>query len=119
MRKTVYIGRNIYYICRYGVWEVGPAGKRAGVEEAWGIIGDVIGHLLSVMGTCGCLSKDVPMALWLFVMVGTHGHSLMVVMGPCWHSSIMVDGGHSYSSILVVGTCQWWSWALVATHQSW
>ena len=74
---------------------------------SWGITGGEIGHSLSIVVARGCLSKEVPMALWPFVMVGTHGHSLMMVMGPCCRMSIVVVGGHGHSLILVVGTCQW------------
>ena len=72
-----------------------------------GIISGVIGHSLSAMAAYGHLLNEVPMAQWLFVMVGTHGHLLMVVRGACCHSSIVVVGGHGCSSILVVRTCQW------------
>ena len=84
-----------------------------GIEWEWrmgaggGIISGAIGHSLSTVATHGHLSKEVPMAQWPFVMVGTHGHLLMVVMGACCHSSIVVVGGHGCSSILVMGTCQW------------
>ena len=66
---------------------------------SWGIIGSAIGHSLSVMGTCGGLSKEVPMDPWLCVVVGTCDHSSMVVMGPCCRSSIMVVGGWSWPFI--------------------
>ena len=42
----------------------------------WGIISGAIGHSLSVVGIHGYLLKEVPMALWPFVVVGTCGHSL-------------------------------------------
>ena len=86
---------------------------------SWGITGGEIGHSLSIVVARGCLSKEVPMALWPFVMVGTHGHSSMMVMGPCCRMSIVVVGGHGRSLILVVGTCKWCWWALVAVRQSW
>ena len=74
----------------------------------WDIIGGAIGHSLKVVAAHGCLSKEVPMAPWPFVVVGTCGHSLMVVMGPSCRSSIVVVGGHGRSLILVMGTCRWW-----------
>ena len=74
----------------------------------WDIIGGAIGHSLKVVAAHGCLAKEVPMAPWPFVVVGTCGHSLMVVMGPSCRSSIVVVGGHGRSLILVMGTCRWW-----------
>ena len=49
----------------------------------WGIIVGAIGDSLSIVGTCGHLLKEVPVAPWLFVVVGTHGHSLILVVGTC------------------------------------
>ena len=78
----------------------------------WGIVSGVIGHSLSVLGACGCLSQEVPMAPWPFVMVGTHSHSLMVVMSPFCCLLVMIVSGCSCSLILVVGTHggdgHWW-----------
>ena len=75
---------------------------------SWGIIGSAIGHSLSVMGTRGGLSKEVPMDPWLCVVVGTCDHSLMVVMAlVAVHRSWLWVVGHGHSSILVVGTRRW------------
>ena len=50
MRKTVYIGRNTYYIC--GVWEVGQQGREQGWRTGWGIVNVAVrgGHLWPFIG---------------------------------------------------------------------
>ena len=73
------------------------AGFRVCFTFAFGIrIWMGISHSLMVVGARGRLLKEVAMAPWPFVVVGTCDRSSIVVMGPCGHSSIVVVGSRSH-----------------------
>ena len=114
------------FLLRLLIWGLqgGACREESGGGAGWGIVEGAIGCLsVVVVGAFLCLSKP----LWLFVMVGTCGHSLIMVMAPCSsivvvgscsHSLIVVVGGCNHSLILVAGPCCWWGWVPVAACRS-
>ena len=81
----------------------GLQGREQGwrMGAGWGIISGAIGHLLSVMGTYGHLLKEVPMAPWPFVMVGTCGCSS--ITSPNWDVSNSVACTFILDTVLRMG----------------
>ena len=102
----------VFLLCLL-IWGMrgGACREESGGGAGWGIVEGAIGCLSVVVGARVRLLKPP----WLFVVVGTRGHSSIVVMGPrslivvvgsCSLSSIMVVGDRSHSSILVAGPCR-------------